>query len=378
MVQRVDDHVLIDDEAQAPKSRREARLDDEAEVVGQESRSSRRQVGAQRLAFSGKVRRAGIEVHDGGAFGRDRRQGGRDDLAHVVPHRLQGPPHPARAVTSHQHDGRTTLSVTVAGEPLEVRVKLEVVDRVLVVTLDETDGDHAAPEHTQDAQRDLVLVGTHHLNAPSVRFEHRRVVDADSERLRDGRLLVGIDGAHAQERVAATEHLDHVAGALARRVLCLIEVRELHLLVERVDHLLRLARRGEHSLARQVEMRIVKRQRYVCQRGDRHGGRDDPHRVRGGGEASEARLERKPDAQTEQEQHGREPPNEPQRVDDVESTQGGGYRRASVRMLTRRPTRMTVKKNPRSDRNTAPVANGVKCATSDRFVTMVSNGSGSR
>ena len=54
------------------------------------------------------------------------------------------------------------------------------------------------------------------------------------------------------------------------------------------------------------------------------------------------------------------------------------YRRASVRMLKRRHARMTTKKNPTSERNTAPVANGVKCPTRDRFVAIVSKGSGSR
>src|SRR5690242_6190909 len=104
----------------------------------------------------------------------------------------------------------------------------------------------------------------------------------------------------------------------------------------------------------------MKRQGNIGECGDHHHRHDDGRRVGGGCEPSESWLKWKPDAEPEQERQGDEPARKPERVDDVDPAHVCCYRRASVRMLRRRHTRMTVKKNPRSDKNTAPVAKGVK------------------
>ena len=208
--------------------------------------------------------------------------------------------------------------MTVPGQPLEVRVELEVVDGVLVVAFHETDRRHPLAEDAEDAERDLVLVGAHHLNAPAVRLEHGRVVDAHPERVGHGGLLVGVHGAHPQVGVAAAQDLDQVPRALSRRVLRLIEVGQRHVLPQRVDDVLRLPRRREDLLARQVEVHVVKHERDVGERGDAHDPDHDRGRIAECRQAPEAWLQRQPDGHGEEPEEGGEPSQEPQRIDEVE------------------------------------------------------------
>ena len=73
MVERIDDHVLLDDDAEAAQAGREARLEHEAEVVGKEGGAAAGKVRGQRLTLAGQIRRPGVEVDDGRAVRRDGR-----------------------------------------------------------------------------------------------------------------------------------------------------------------------------------------------------------------------------------------------------------------------------------------------------------------
>ncbi len=272
----------------------------------------------------------------------------------------------------------------VAGHPLEVGVELEVLHRILVVPFHEADGGDPLPQHAQDAQRDLVLVGAEDLDAAALALQHRRVVDPHPVRVGHARLLVGIDGAHVQVGIATPQHLHHVLGAPPFLVLGLVEVGQLHVPPEEIDDLLGLLRRGEHALAGEVEVGVVEHERHVGQHRDAECGQDDGGGVGDGERAPQPRLQWQPRPEDEEHREGREPGHEPDGVDGLEAIhphRGSGgdvYRRASARLLRNRPVSTRVRKKPTSDRNSAPVAKGVKCATSEAWETIRSNGSGSR
>ena len=141
---------------------------------------------------------------------------------------------------SHLNEGGRTVSVAVAGHALEVGMELEVLHGVLVVALHEADRGEPLTHHAENSQGDLVLVRAHHLDSPAARLEHGGIVDSHPVGVGHRRLLVRIDGAHVQARVAPSEHFHHLPRPPPRLVLRLVEVGELDVLVEAVDHRLGL------------------------------------------------------------------------------------------------------------------------------------------
>src|SRR3989441_9415626 len=132
-------------------------------------------------------------------------------------------------------------------------MELEVVERVFAVPLQEAYGGGALAKEPEDAERDVVLVGAHHLDAAAVGLQDGGIVQANAVRLGQLRLLVGIDGAHVKERVAAAENLDERLGPTAVLVGSVREVRELDVPRDRARDGVRLQGRGERALAGQVE-----------------------------------------------------------------------------------------------------------------------------
>ena len=252
----------------------------------------------------------------------------------------------------------------------EMRMELEVVDRVLAVPFDEADRDDAFAQHTLDADRDLALVRRAHGDAAAVGLEHGGVVDLDAEVLGERRLPVRVHGAHVQKRVAPRHRFDNVLGAPAVRILALEEIGELHGSGDGVDHFQRPLRRREHLLARQIDVRVVQRQGEIGEHGDRDDRDDD-----GGGidlreRARQPGLERQAQGEPEQHDQRAEPAGEPDQIRELDL--GHVQRLASARTQSSRPSRIKVAKKPRSDRYRAPVASGVKCASSDRLITTAS------
>src|SRR3989449_2155356 len=112
----------------------------------------------------------------------------------------------------------TTLfrsAVGVGLQGLDVGMELEVVERVFAVPLQEADGGGALAKEPEDAERDVVLVGAHHLDAAAVGLQDGGIVQANAVRLGQLRLLVGIDGAHVKPRVAAAENPNERLGPTA-------------------------------------------------------------------------------------------------------------------------------------------------------------------
>ena len=195
----------------------------------------------------------------------------------------------------------------VPGHALEVGVELEVLHRVLVVALDEAHSGDPLADDPEDPERDLVLVRAHHLDSPSFVFQDRGVVDPNSIGVGDGGLPVGIHGTDVEARVATREDLHHVLGSPARLILGLVEVGELHVPVEAVDHRLGLLRGREDALAGEIEVRVVQHEADVGQGGGGQGRGHDAAGVGEGGEPAETRLQRKPEADHEQDRRGRRP-----------------------------------------------------------------------
>ena len=212
--------------------------------------------------------------------------------------------------------------MAVPGHALEVGVELEVVDRVLVVAFHEADRRDPLAEHPEDPEGDLVLVRAHHLDAAAVGLEHGSVVDPHPVGVGHRRQLVGIDGADPKTWVAPSQDLHHVLGASPLPVLGLVEVGELHVLAEAVDHALGLRRGREDALAGEVEVRVVEHEGDVGERDDAERRDHDASHVGQGGEPPEARLQREPQADHEQDGERHEPAHEPDGVDDVQAVHG--------------------------------------------------------
>src|SRR5262249_22872027 len=240
----------------------------------------------------------------------------------VVAQRPESPPESPRSVVSHLNERGGAVSVIVARHSLEVSVELEVFHRVLVVTLHEADGRDALTDQPKNPEGYLVFVRAHYLDSPTVGLEHRRVVDAQSVGVGDGGLLVGIDGTDTETRVASTEHFYHVSGSPSRLILPLVEIGELDILVQPVDDGLGLLRRGEDGFASEIEVYVVEVESDIGEDGQAERRDDDGACIEEAREAPEARHERQPRAQGEQDDHRDQPACEPYRVDHVEAVHG--------------------------------------------------------
>ena len=82
----------------------------------------------------------------------------------------------------------------------------------------------ARAQHALDADGDLRLVGALDEHAPPGGLDDRGVVEADALAAREFGLLVGIDGEHAEQRIAPAHHLQDVAGALPDGILGAVEI----------------------------------------------------------------------------------------------------------------------------------------------------------
>jgi len=112
-------------------------------------------------------------------------------------------------------------------------------------------------QQAEDAEGDVAVVGTHDLDAATVRFQDGGVVEADAIGLSQPRLLVRIHGADVEPWVFATQDLDQRLGPPPVLVGRVVEVRELDVLRERADDGLRLRRGREGALPGEVQVGVM-------------------------------------------------------------------------------------------------------------------------
>ena len=160
-------------------------------------------------------------------------------------------------------------------------------------------------------ERDLVLVGGLDEQLAVLGLEDAGVVDADAVRPGERRLLVGIDDAQLERRVAPAHHPEHFPDASALRVLAAVEVREPHRLPQLIHHPQRARGRRVDPLPREVDVQVVQRERDVGEHRDRHrrdryGGVERPRAP-----AAETHLQRRAQADPEEHRDRREPAGEP-------------------------------------------------------------------
>ena len=190
---------------------------------------------------------------------------------------------------------------------LEVGVELEVLHRVLVVAFQEADPRDLLTDDPEDPERDLVLVGAHHLDPAPAGLEHGRVVDPHPVGVGDARLLVGIDGADVKPRVAPAQDLDHVLGSPPLRVLCPVEIGELHVQAQTVDDVLGLLRGREDPLAGEIEVGVVEHEGHVGEGREAERRHHDADHVAEGWESPEAGLQGEPKPEPQEDRKGDEP-----------------------------------------------------------------------
>ena len=319
MIERVDHHVLLHHDSDAPEGGGEPGLEDETEVVEEDGRAPLREVTRQHVALAGEIGCARVDIQHRRAVGWNRGQGRRGDLPGLVAQGLEGASQPSGPVESHLDDRGSSLSVAVTRHTLEMGVELEVLHRVLVVALDEADRGGVLAGDPENPEGDLVLVRAHHLDPAAVGLEHGRVVDPHAVGVGHRRLLVGIDGAHVEMGVSTPEDFHHVLRAQALLVLRLIEVGELHVPAEPIDDVPGLLRGREDPLTGKIEVRVVQNEGDIGQGCEAERRGHDADHVAEGRKPSQARLQGKAKTQHEEHGEGREPPREPDRVDDVEA-----------------------------------------------------------
>jgi hypothetical protein len=273
MIERIDDDGGLGGEPdRAEQMFFEIRPDRGDRVEQQQQPAAAGQIPDQHIGLARRERGARADIGNDGTVGRDGIGLRRHDAAHLIADLGERQLQPVELLRRRLQHIAGTRHV-VAAERLDVAIVKMPPGRAegLAVAGEKTDGLGPLLEHAQRRIGQAGRVGgVLHQHLAVAGLQHGGVVGTDAEVAGEPGLLVEIDGAEREQRMAARGNGDQVSGVERVRIAGIVEISQRQRHAQIADDRRELRRRCVASFAADVEMHVVAKQRDVGGNHDRN------------------------------------------------------------------------------------------------------------